>query len=144
MFPTPSQQKMTCDIASQKFKTGIRSNLSHVDGQNPGPFGMNENILNCPKNSIPKYILPSNKSFTHKSNLEACTNRNSDRNLKWDDKITENDIINYNNGRTGYILEVDSEFPKELHDLHNDDPLTPEVMKLSHIRLMSMWDWKHS
>ena len=23
------------------------------------------------------------------------------RNLKWDDKITEDDIINYNNGRTG-------------------------------------------
>ena len=52
------------------------------------------------------------------------------RNLKWDDKITENDIINYNNGRTGYILEVDSEYPKELHDLHNDYPLAPEVMNV--------------
>ena len=29
------------------------------------------------------------------------------RNLKWDDKKTEDDIINYNNGRTGYIPEVD-------------------------------------
>ena len=44
-------------------------------------------------------------------------------NLKWDDKITEDDIINYNNGRTGCILEVDLEYPKELHDLHNDYPL---------------------
>ena len=57
MFPTPSQQKMTCDIASQKFQTGIRSNLSHVDGQNPGPFGMNENILNCPKEQYSKEYL---------------------------------------------------------------------------------------
>ena len=29
------------------------------------------------------------------------------RNLKWDDKITEEYIIKYDNGRTGYILEVD-------------------------------------
>ena len=52
------------------------------------------------------------------------------RNLKWDDKTTEDDIINYNNGRTGYILEVDSEYPKELHDLHNDYPLAPEVLNV--------------
>ena len=52
------------------------------------------------------------------------------RNLKWDDKITEDDIINYDNGRTGFILEVDLEYPKELHDLHNDYPLAPEVMNV--------------
>ena len=52
------------------------------------------------------------------------------RNLKWDDKIREENIINYDNGRTGYILEVDLEYPKELHDLHNDYPLAPEVMNV--------------
>ena len=49
---------------------------------------------------------------------------------KWDDKITEDDIIKYDNGRTSFILEVALEYPKELHDLHNDYPLAPEVMKV--------------
>ena len=31
------------------LRNGIRSNLSPVDGSNPGPFGMNENSLTCPK-----------------------------------------------------------------------------------------------
>ena len=38
------------------------------------------------------------------------------RNLKWKDKITEADITSSNNGRTGFILEVDLEYRKKLHD----------------------------
>ena len=30
----------------------------------------------------------------------------------------------------GCILEVDLEYPRELHDLHNDFPLAPEVLEL--------------
>lgn len=75
--------------------------------------------------------MPSNKTFTHNLNLEACANQNSDRNLTWDDNITINYIINDISGRTGYIiLEVDFEYPKELQDLHIDYPFAPEVMKV--------------
>ena len=31
----------------------------------------------------------------------------------------------------GYFLEVDLEYPKELHELHNDFPLAPEKLTVS-------------
>ena len=30
----------------------------------------------------------------------------------------------------GFILEVDLEFPDELHELHNDYPLAPEKLEI--------------
>ena len=40
------------------------------------------------------------------------------------------DLISGNN-EAGYILEVDLEYPKELHDFHNDYPLAPEKIKVN-------------
>ena len=34
-------------------------------------------------------------------------------------------------GETGYILDVDLEYPEDLHDLHNDYPLAPESFEVS-------------
>ena len=81
----------------------------------------------CDKNKASSYI-----NYLDANNLYGLSmiQKLPYRNLKWDDKITEEDIINYDNGRTGYILEVDLEYPKELHDLHNDYPLAPEVMNV--------------
>ena len=59
-------------------------------------------------------------------------------NFEWSDEIqtaeyvldyNENDIIDEFEGLPvthGFILEVDLEYPKELHDLHSDYPLAPE------------------
>jgi len=52
------------------------------------------------------------------------------KDFKWIDTIDMDTIMNYDDGDIGYILEVDLEYPKELHDLHNDYPLAPERLKI--------------
>ena len=55
-------------------------------------------------------------------------------NFKW---MTDKEIKRLNLGKysadskRGFILEVDLEYSKELHDLHNDYPLAPEKVKVS-------------
>ena len=49
------------------------------------------------------------------------------------DEIETLDVAD--NGQNGYILEVDMEYPKELHDLQNDYPLAP---------LMFMQTWQRT
>ena len=46
-------------------------------------------------------------------------------------KIDEDFIKNYDeNSDKGYILQVDIEYPKKLHDLHSDLPFLSERMKI--------------
>ena len=46
-------------------------------------------------------------------------------------KIDEGFIKNYNgDSDKRYILQVDVEYPKNLHDLHSDIPFLPEIMKV--------------
>ena len=40
------------------------------------------------------------------------------------DSISKNSLI-------GYFLEVDLEYPRKLHDFHNDYPLAPEKLEIS-------------
>ena len=49
-----------------------------------------------------------------------------------DKKISKIDLAKYKeNGKKGLILEVDLEYRIELHDLHNDYPVTPEKLNVS-------------
>ena len=55
-------------------------------------------------------------------------------NFKWmsDKEINRIDLGKYKaDGKKGLILEVDLEYPQELHDLHNDYPVAPEKTKVS-------------
>ena len=51
------------------------------------------------------------------------------KNFKWTDPIDVMSIPDDNS--IGYILEVDLEYPKELHDQHNDYPLAPEHLEIT-------------
>ena len=53
-------------------------------------------------------------------------------NFRWENSNNFNQdiILNlYDAGERGYYFEVDLEYPKELHDLHNDYPMAPENIK---------------
>ena len=52
--------------------------------------------------------------------------------FEWLENIDKLDVMSINEkSEIGYILEVDLEYPKELHELHNDYPLGPEKLAVS-------------
>ena len=52
--------------------------------------------------------------------------------IEWLKNIDEFDVMSINEkSDIGYILEVDLEYPKELHELHDDYPLAPEKFAVS-------------
>ncbi|XP_015795454.1 uncharacterized protein LOC107371803 [Tetranychus urticae] len=53
-------------------------------------------------------------------------------NFSNEDKLLEHIMNTPDDGDIGYILEIDLEYPKELHDAHNDFPLAPHKMKVTH------------
>ena len=59
-------------------------------------------------------------------------------NFKWmtDKEISKINLVKYElDSKEILILEVDLEYPKELHDLHNDYPIAPEKVNVSNIML---------
>ena len=52
--------------------------------------------------------------------------------FKWLKNVDEFDVMSVSEkSPIGYFLEVDLEYPDELHELHNDFPLAPEKLTVS-------------
>ena len=73
-----------------------------------------------------KHIL-----YLDMNNLYGCAMRQylPISNFKWVkniDKIEQKLMRIKKDSSSGYILEVDLEYPEKLHDIHNDYPLAPE------------------
>ena len=52
--------------------------------------------------------------------------------FKWLKNVDQFDVMSISEkGKIGYFLEVDLEYPDELHELHNDYPLAPEKLAVS-------------
>ena len=52
--------------------------------------------------------------------------------FEWLKNVDEFDVMSVSEkGPTGYFLEVDLQYPDELHELHSDYPLAPEKLAVS-------------
>ena len=57
-------------------------------------------------------------------------------NFRWlsTTEVNRFDILRIENDyKKGYVMEVDLEYPEELHDLHNDLPLAPESLEVNKV-----------
>ena len=99
------------------FEQGMRSRVNHIKKRYSDAC-KNVNVL-----------------YLDMCNLHGCAMRqywpiNDFKWVKNIDKIEQKLMNIRNNTSTGYVLEVDLEYPQELNDIHNDYPLAPEKINI--------------
>ena len=123
--------ELITDIDMYLFiEKGMRGGVSYIANR----YGKanNKYMKEYDKNAPSKYIM-----YLDANNLYgwAMSQYLPTGGFKW---MTEKQINKINldkykdNSKKGLILEVDLEYPKELHDLHNDYPLAPEKIKVTY------------
>ena len=111
------------------FEKGIRAGmcqaaLHHAKANNPymgGEF----------KKDLPSFYL----MYLDANNLfgVAMCDVLPTHGFRWVENSDEIDVLGYEGGEDGYVLEVDVEYPKRLHNQHNELPFLPEKMKLGKV-----------
>ena len=120
---------MTIIDMFQFIEKGMRGGISYIANR----YGKanNKYMKEHDKNMPSKYImyLDANNLYGY-----AMSQYLPFGGFKWmsQKQIDKIDLAKYNeDSKKGLILEVDLEYPKELHDLHNDYPLGAEKVKVS-------------
>ena len=113
----------------QFIKKGMHGGVSYI--ANRYGNANNKYMKEYDKKAPSKYIM-----YLDANNLYgwAMSQYLPTGNFKWmtDKEISKIDLGKYKaDGKKGLILEVDLEYPQELHDIHNDYPVTPEKVKVS-------------
>ena len=92
----------------------------------------NKYMIYCDENKDISYIL-----YLDANNLYGwvLSQKLLENGFKWIKNVSKIDKDLSKNsdkdGDVGYFLEVDIEYPRELHDLHSDLPFLPEKMEIS-------------
>ena len=115
--------------------------------RNPDKYMFFEQVMRGAVSYINKRYSEASKNviifYLDMNNLYGCAMRQylPISNFKWAKNIHKMDEklmnIKYNSS-TGYVLEVDLEYQKKLHDIHNDYPLVPE-----NINIQKEWLFKY-
>ena len=123
---TDIKLELITDIDMYQFiEKGLRGGTSYIANR----YGKanNKYMNNYDENESSKYIM-----YLDANNLYgwAMSKYLPTGNFKWLSQKNI-DLGKYTDeSKKGLILEVDLEYPKELHDLHNDFPLAPEKIKV--------------
>ena len=99
------------------FELGMRAWVSYIN-KRYSKASKNKHILYLDMNNLYGHAM---NQYLPYANFELVKNI---------DKIKQKLMNIKSNSSTGYILEVDLEYPQELHDIHNDYPLAPEKINI--------------
>ena len=127
---TNIKPELMVDIDMFQFiEKGMRGGISYIANR----YGKanNKYMKSYNKNKPAKYIM-----YLDANNLYgwAMSQYLPTGNFKWmtEKQINKINLATYKeDSKKGLILEVDLEYPRELHDLHNDYPLGPEKVKVT-------------
>ena len=109
----------------EMIERGLRGGMCQVSHKNIK--ANNKYMTNYDKDVMSRYLM-----YLDANNLygKAMSEKLPVCNFEWCNTLDEDDILNYDNGDYGYILDVDLEYPEALHEYHSDYPLAPENMSI--------------
>ena len=127
---TKVELELMTDIDMYQFiEKGMRGGISYISHRHG--LANNKYMKGYDEKAPSKYLM-----YLDANNLYgwAMSQYLPTGNFKWmsKKKIDKLDLAKYkDDSKRGLILEVDLEYPKELHDLHNEYPLAPEKIRVT-------------